>query len=1312
MKKIFKTILTITTTIFQLSKQLVLLNSQTISCPVDTISSDYYEDLEREPFIICASKTTLKIINYQTGDETTILTLDPLNDPEITIIKNYDNSPMILVGLSNMEVRVYDSEKAILGAPSLIRTHIHPKIHSQEAINPITAIDIRRNTMQFFSADSGDNLNAIFRFNLEGDGDNLLKQTEIYISEYHIVKIKHLEIFDWVAASIKNYTVMFYDFRLSHLYHGKIAHVDGNIIGNVLGIDGVYDKQMFLTGGDDGLVHLWDMKEVKDTGIISKAKTFDHQDPSNPGILALSYFEYSNIFVTLDRSEKVKVYEITPLDSAYTPKDISSTTYSGGFDIKTLPYTNKFFVGGKNNQYILHSDTLNCHEFCKTCEGINEFSCKTCHNIDGQPDIFELTSSKFCKRLCKTNEYYKSETNTCIPCHESCQNCLGGAREECGDCSSGYYKHPDGSCHLECVKGNYLSDPINKVCSPCHPECETCTGDSNQQCTSCFEISGYLLQIDNTCQKGCISHTFNASKNHCEKCHPQCNECFGGEDNNCNKCYEIEKRWLNEGNYCRDCLNDYDKDLKVCNHTVEFEFIRNPFESFDWNSSVSLKLEVKNYDYFQSSIEKVNWTKPIFHIEIPDFEKNEFYYTLEPFKKSLILNINLTKSIGFDPVNITLSTINEERLLDIDNRTGIGLFLLRNFTTKYEVKLIEKVADEFWINRVKSYANLLNIFNVSIFIVVLIVTISCLFCGIDLSPLLVDYVRNTKLLHRISLINIKYPILVEKFLLNFDNLFQIGDEYRRDQIDKYEKSFRGKLSVYGVPIFPLINFADKYFAYLIVLIVYFSFDQIRRYLVKGTNWKAVYERSVLRMIGRLKILFILMLSNDLYYSSMRTLLHQNTTTIGDSSQSLQGFITSFVMFLVLSTDVTTVVFDIVWNDEMDRIAFYNSPDRRLKFKTQFQKNPNLERSLMIIKNEDDSIDMSLVDKENENFKHLEILPQHGPDHDEIGLDYEKKYKFSSGIEFCIMGVKLEKLVTFVGRYYNMMLMLKYIAFEVIVMSTQETPLMQTTLFLIIELISIIFTITAIFKGVFKHRYIAIKNFVLDLALTLFFLYAFFISMCSNGYRSVCFRQLVTQRVMFYMIALIAFALLGTVLYLIWSGITQYKTKERLLRERLEKEGKEFFILIYLFLIDYERRRKLALIKEVDEEEENDELESVDGSDTEEPKLKKELLKQKYIEEKGEEGLPKEEGLNSYMKNARFIDEKQVEKDFDENLNYIWSKNSKDKLPKVSTKKKKKKRKNKLGTENFDVGEKEVEKKKKPDVKKKLKIGLEDDKGQK
>lgn len=113
---------------------------------------------------------------------------------------------------------------------------------------------------------------------------------------------------------------------------------------------------------------------------------------------------------------------------------------------------------------------------------------------------------------------------------------------------------------------------------------------------------------EKSCGRGCPSGFYGKivlmggfEVGECEPCSPMCKECVGPSSTECTACPFNEKNflWANSpdklSGICIDCLNDYADDNqdakgRVCDMSRELEFVRNPWESVDRESSKSLKL--------------------------------------------------------------------------------------------------------------------------------------------------------------------------------------------------------------------------------------------------------------------------------------------------------------------------------------------------------------------------------------------------------------------------------------------------------------------------------------------------------------------------------------------------------------------------------------------------------------------------------------------------------------------------------------------------------------------------------------------------
>lgn len=162
--------------------------------------------------------------------------------------------------------------------------------------------------------------------------------------------------------------MLFYDYLLGQdKLHGEIRHVASANLetqSSVKAIEGVEDKKLMITGGEDGNLYLWDVGVATDVNGLwtVKQKVYNVQDPLKPEIIHAQYYEQSDYFVTADVSKWVKIYKISdptllaPLSKIEEAQPIVT--------IKAIHYSNKLFVATKDTIRIRNSNVLNCHFFC------------------------------------------------------------------------------------------------------------------------------------------------------------------------------------------------------------------------------------------------------------------------------------------------------------------------------------------------------------------------------------------------------------------------------------------------------------------------------------------------------------------------------------------------------------------------------------------------------------------------------------------------------------------------------------------------------------------------------------------------------------------------------------------------------------------------------------------------------------------------------------------------------------------------------------------------------------------------------------
>lgn len=115
-----------------------------------------------------------------------------------------------------------------------------------------------------------------------------------------------------------------------------------------------------------------------------------------------------------------------------------------------------------------------------------------------------------CVTQCMSNLYGNATTASCKVCDPMCLSCHNSP-SNCTQCTSynsiKYYLQPAAtSCLLTCPVG-YYPNPQTFTCDLCDSRCASCTGPSNDSCTSCQKDSNnvpYYLVADSTnCSNVC-----------------------------------------------------------------------------------------------------------------------------------------------------------------------------------------------------------------------------------------------------------------------------------------------------------------------------------------------------------------------------------------------------------------------------------------------------------------------------------------------------------------------------------------------------------------------------------------------------------------------------------------------------------------------------------------------------------------------------------------------------------------------------------------------------------------------------------------
>lgn len=176
-----------------------------------------------------------------------------------------------------------------------------------------------------------------------------------------------------------------------------------------------------------------------------------------------------------------------------------------------------------------------CQSSCATCIGPKATDCVTCPS-----HLFHLNGT--CIESCPNQYYLSRKSNECYSCNPTCKTCTA---DRCSSCWPGWTLDDRGQCkpttEMTCAPGTYL-DGVK--CLQCHVSCQSCTGPSFSQCSSCFN-NKYLYR--NTCIDQCPKWFYADKQGGCSPCDHTCATCDDGGADRCTSCAD---GFHLEGNEC------------------------------------------------------------------------------------------------------------------------------------------------------------------------------------------------------------------------------------------------------------------------------------------------------------------------------------------------------------------------------------------------------------------------------------------------------------------------------------------------------------------------------------------------------------------------------------------------------------------------------------------------------------------------------------------------------------------------------------------------------------------------------------------
>ena len=178
--------------------------------------------------------------------------------------------------------------------------------------------------------------------------------------------------------------------------------------------------------------------------------------------------------------------------------------------------------------------------------------CLRCKNVRVVvPQTQPLTTYE-CLASCPNRSYWidHDDNDTCIPCHHLCDTCFGPLNTECFTCKFGAVVNTTGNgtvstCLAECPFDYYKA--ANKVCRPCHEQCDGCTGQGNKMCLRCKNVRVVVPQTQPLTTYECLASCPNSSywidhddNNACILCHNLCDTCVGSSNSECTQCKAMQ----------------------------------------------------------------------------------------------------------------------------------------------------------------------------------------------------------------------------------------------------------------------------------------------------------------------------------------------------------------------------------------------------------------------------------------------------------------------------------------------------------------------------------------------------------------------------------------------------------------------------------------------------------------------------------------------------------------------------------------------------------------------------------------------------
>ncbi len=181
-----------------------------------------------------------------------------------------------------------------------------------------------------------------------------------------------------------------------------------------------------------------------------------------------------------------------------------------------------------------------CHSECLSCNGILSTDCQSCRSsfTTISPTGGDITE---CLPSCSQSP----DPSLCQTCDPQCNGCSGLTNQDCDSCNEdSIMLNGVLTCVPSCGPGQYLSRVSNTGtehnCRPCNTQCQNCTGPTNTECLQCTRVNSTINGVT-TCMENCPADMFVSSTvtRLCQPCDRQCSGgCSGPSNKNCSFCVE------------------------------------------------------------------------------------------------------------------------------------------------------------------------------------------------------------------------------------------------------------------------------------------------------------------------------------------------------------------------------------------------------------------------------------------------------------------------------------------------------------------------------------------------------------------------------------------------------------------------------------------------------------------------------------------------------------------------------------------------------------------------------------------------------